>query len=92
MTSVYARGQSVIVSATFTNAASAPANPLTVTLQVKSPSGVITTPTPANVGTGVYEATIIANESGYWRYHWAGTTGSVTPNGEQVFFVSASGF
>lgn len=76
MANVYPLGQTVKVSTTFSTAAGTPANPTTVVLTVRSPSGDATTPTPTNTGTGIYEAILAPDEAGVWRYEFKGTTGT----------------
>lgn len=50
-----------------------PTDPDTVTLTVTSPSGVLTTPTPARTGTGAYRFDVTSNEAGEWQAQWDGT-------------------
>lgn len=87
MANTYPLGQTVTVSTTFANAAGAAANPTTVVLTVRSPSGDVTTPTPSNSGTGTYEAVLAPDEAGVWRYEWKGTTGSAVAVDQDWFTV-----
>jgi len=63
----------VIVTATFRNNAGALANPTTVDVDVKYPSGTTATPVASNVSTGVYSIPIGIDEVGIIYY---GVTGA----------------
>lgn len=95
---IYQRGQSVKLSNSFTNAAGGAANPTTVVCKVETPDGtettytVASTPAIANPSTGTYTLTILADQTGGWRYRWEGTTGDSVAVDEQQFHVLGSAF
>jgi len=74
----YTVGQTVILVGNFTDQFGAPVDPAVVVLSVRSPSGVITTPTTTNTGVGTYEAPVTLTEPGNWWWNWTGTTGGHT--------------
>lgn len=76
----------VQVQGTFTDLAGAATNPTAVTLTVRSPSGLVTTPSATNTATGVYTATITLDEAGEWSYWWQGT-GAVVAAGDGVIYA-----
>ena len=78
MANVYDKGDLVRITGTFTNSAGVAADPTTITLNVKDPSGNVGTYTYAlaeitKSATGVYYKDISLDETGYWYYQWAGT-------------------
>lgn len=81
-------GDSIELRTTFT-VDGVPTNPTAVTLTVRAPDGTTTTPTPANTATGVYEATVSADQAGTWIYRWQGT-GTVVGADEGTFYVGHS--
>lgn len=48
-------------------------DPSSVTLNITSPTNVVTTPTPTKTTTGVYTADVTCDEAGTWSYEWVGT-------------------
>lgn len=58
------------VSQDFRNLAGDLANPTTVVLTVRSPSGTVTTPSLTNTSTGVYAGMITFDEAGEWTWWW----------------------
>jgi uncharacterized protein YfaS (alpha-2-macroglobulin family) len=46
----------------------------TTTLTVEDPSGTITTPAVSNPSLGVYQASVLLDEAGWWSYRWEATT------------------
>lgn len=72
-------------------------DPSTVSIQVKDPSGNITTYSYGGAGAvvrdsvGNYHVNITVNTTGVWYYRVLGA-GSVQKNGEDSFLVSSSQF
>lgn len=88
----YDLGSAVLLTATFTGQDGVtPADPTTVTLRVKDPNGVETTPTATKMSTGVYEYTFTPLVAGVWFYRFEGA-GVVTAVMESNFVVAASMF
>lgn len=87
--SAYVVTSSVTLTATFTNIAGIPANPTTVVLTVKSPSGVTSTPSVTNTSTGVYTATFSLTAPGRWSYEWQ-ATGAIEVATDGVIDVRSS--
>lgn len=72
------KGDQIRITVTFTDTATGlVADPTTVTIKHKDPSGNVTTETyPGNVtksGTGVYYLDISIDETGRWRFRGEGT-------------------
>lgn len=94
----YQRGQTVVLTETFLNAAGATANPTTVTCKVQKSDGTETTyttsstPAIANLSTGVFQLILPATLSGQWAYRWEGTTGTTVAVDEREFSVLLSEF
>lgn len=84
--SVYQINDVVPVTATFTNAAGAPANPTTVTLTIRKPDGTVLTPAPTNSSTGVYTYNLAVDQPGLWWYTFVGT-GAVAAADRNSFLV-----
>lgn len=83
----YYIGQTVRITATF-KVSGVETDPTTVTLIVKSPSGVTTTYTYSlaeleRVSAGVYYKDISISAAGRWHYGWVGT-GTVAAAVEQT--------
>lgn len=78
---------------TFTNADGAPANPTTVTIKVKDPTGARTSITLGivNDGVGKYHYDLPLTKAGQWFYRFEGT-GAVTAADEKFFTVQKSAF
>lgn len=96
--SAYAKGQSVKLTASFTDSAGAAANPTTVTCKVEEPDGTetsytsVSTPAITNPATGSYQLILSTDQSGMFSYRWTGTTGTTTPVVEGQFHVLSSVF
>jgi len=78
--SSYILGQTVRLTATFTNPAGQAADPTTVRFKVKEPSSKQTTYTYVLNGlvvvksaTGIYYIDVLLDKSGYWYYRWEGS-------------------
>jgi hypothetical protein len=83
----YYIGQTVRITATF-KVGGVETDPTTVTLKVKSPSGVTTPYTYSlaeleRVSAGVYYKDVALSETGRWSYGWVGT-GAVAAAVEQT--------
>jgi hypothetical protein len=84
---IYTAGTEVRFSATFA------ADPTTVTLSVKEPSGTTTIytygtdPELVRDGVGEYHADLVLNTAGLWWYKFAGS-GAVTAVKQDCIFVS----
>jgi hypothetical protein len=85
----YLIGQQIRLSASFTTAAGAAADPSAVTLTVRPPSGAPTMPTPAKDSTGNYHADVVPSVAGAWRYRWIGA-GALVAAAEGEFLVTES--
>jgi hypothetical protein len=84
-------GDMVRVKGTWTDAAGAPVAPTAVTLTVKNPAGVATTPALTNPSAGVYYADVDANVVGTWCFRFR-STGSGQAAAEGRFYVRESQF
>ncbi|GMU80033.1 MAG: hypothetical protein AMXMBFR46_28210 [Acidimicrobiia bacterium] len=71
-------GDVVKLTGTFRDAAGDLADPTAVTVTVLEPDGTTSTPTASSASTGVWTATVSIDQSGTWRYRWAGTGVVVT--------------
>lgn len=72
----YPVGSLVRVSAAFTDASGAAVDPTTVTLQVKTPAGTVTSyvdPDVVHDGVGLYHYDIDGSTVGNWEYRWSST-------------------
>jgi hypothetical protein len=90
----YDVGDSVKLTAAFTNDAGAPADPDGIDAIVRTPGEVSTVYTAADFThptVGAYELTVIATEAGEWTWRVAGT-GAVTAASEGHFYVTESAF
>jgi hypothetical protein len=90
----YDVGDSVKLTARFTDDDGAAADPDGITATVRSPSGVETDYTIASFthpALGTYELTVVADESGTWTWRIAGS-GAVTAASEGQFYVTPSSF
>jgi hypothetical protein len=98
MIKVYALGQLVRVTGLFEDDAGTDIDPATVTLEVLSPSGVVSTyvyqgspDTVERDSVGNYHVDVTANEIGDWFYVWTSTgTGQGAEEGQ--FMVAPSHF
>ena len=81
----YDIGDLVHLTAGFVDANGAQADPTTVQLTIKRPTGTDTV-TPTNTGIGAYYYDVPITEAGTWTYRWAGT-GAVTTAEEGSFTV-----
>lgn len=87
----YDIGDTVRLTATFTNESAANADPTTVTVSIRAPDGTVTTPTATQSSTGVYYCDLAVTMAGVWRYRFAGT-GALVAAGEGQLFVRESVF
>lgn len=92
----YDIGDTVRLTAAFTNAAGTAADPATVTLQIKDPSGNVDNYTYAGAtvtksATGSYYYDLSVDEPGTWFFRWKGT-GAVATAEEGSFDVRESHF
>ena len=88
----YDLGNLVRVSGSFTTVTGAPADPTTITLRVKDPTGTIAVYTGGAMvrdGIGAYHYDLVPAKSGTWSYRWEGT-GAVTAAGDSSFAVTPS--
>jgi hypothetical protein len=69
---VFDVGDSVRYSVTFT-AAGTPTNPTSTTLTLTRPDGTTVTPSPTNMGPGLYQADYQLDQAGLWKWEWRGT-------------------
>lgn len=67
----------VILVGEFTDDDKVPAAPVSVTVSVKAPDGVVTTvtggPSITNPQLGRYEYLLVLDQTGFWRWRWEGT-------------------
>lgn len=97
MTNAYDKGDVVVVTMTWTNAAGNYVDPSAVVFRYKDPSGNVTTLTygqdeeVAKIDTGRYVVEIDADEVGEWFVR-AESTGIGAAAGEATFRVKASHF
>lgn len=93
----YDRGDRVRLSAAFTDADGAPADPTTITLYVLDPTRTVTPYVyPAAVemvrdALGAYHADLTLSLEGPWYYRWTGT-GAIVAAAEGRFHVRQSAF
>lgn len=87
MSLIYFSGQDVGLTVTVLDDTGAPADwPVTVSVAVTDPSGVVTSPATASAGRAAYSAVVAgASLPGVWRYRWTAT-------GLGVGFVSEGQF
>ena len=85
----YLIGQQIRLSAVFTNVLGVAADPTTVALTIRPPSGVLSTPTPTKDSTGHYHYDVTPDAAGEWRSRWVGT-GTLVAAAEGLFIVTAS--
>lgn len=85
-------GQTVELSAAFTNLAGTPTDPTAVTLAIRDPTGALVTPapTPTHGATGAYTYNLSVTMAGVWRYRFAGTGAVVAAEEAKVFARSSS--
>jgi hypothetical protein len=65
-------------------------DPTTATLTLYKPDRTLATVSGAQVSTGVYNATFVANQAGYWHYRWTTAGAGADGTKESWFEVSAS--
>lgn len=87
----YDVGDTVRLTATFTDASDVDANPTTVTVSVRAPDGMTTTPTATQDSTGIWYYDLTLSQAGTWRYRFAGT-GALVAAAEGQLFARASVF
>jgi hypothetical protein len=91
-TAIYELGTNAVLSMDFTNPAGAPANPTTVTLKLRKPSGALVTYTDAASTTvGTWTRTVTLDEVGLWSYRFEGT-GAVVQTHDRELLVEGSPF
>lgn len=94
-TYTYNIGDLLRLRATFTDISGAVADPTTVTLKVKAPSGTVTTytypGTVSRLSTGIYYYDFPVTASGTHYYNWAGS-GAYTAADEASFVVVTTQF
>lgn len=85
-------GDLVALAAAFVNAAGSPADPTTVTLAIRDPTGALVdpAPTPTHGATGAYTYDLAITRAGVWRYRFAGTGAVVAAEEAKVFARSSS--
>lgn len=89
---VYDRGDKLRFTAVFKDDLGADADPGTVTLKVKAPSGAVTTHADTvRDSAGHYHFDLSITESGTWTYRWEGANGVETAS-ETQFFVRKGAF
>lgn len=96
MATLYDLGDVVRLTGTFTDSNGTAADPTTVTLEVKDPSGNEATYTYAlsqitKSSTGIYYKDVTTDEGGTWYYRWLGS-GTVASADEGYFYVEDSKF
>jgi hypothetical protein len=80
-------GQLVRLSASFTDASNAAADPTTVACKVRHPSGAVDTyASPTKDSTGHYHQDVTVDAGGLWTVRWEGT-GAVVTAGEGTLVV-----
>lgn len=92
MTFIYNNGQDVPLNVTVLNDAQAPANAASVTVTVTQPDGTALNPTPANAGTGIYQAVVTApTQTGTFLVHWSATGSGFAFTYDDQFQVRPAG-
>lgn len=79
-------GNPVILRGLFV-AAGAAADPDTVSVAVRDPSGATTAPAVTRINVGTYEATITPQITGVWKYKFTGTGAATSVNSDQFLVV-----
>lgn len=74
------------LTARFTDAANAPANPGAVALRIRKPDGTVLTPTPLSDTIGTWYHDVSVDQSGWWAFRFIGT-GANAASEEGRFFV-----
>lgn len=72
MADIYA-GMTARISGVFQDINEQLVDPATVVLRLKSPVGVVTTPTTTRASLGVFYADVLADRAGVWYYRWEAT-------------------
>jgi len=91
MANTYDKGDLVRLTGTFTDPNGALADPTAVTLRLRNPLAVATTPATVKDATGVYHYDLTLDTVGEWFYRWEGT-GAVTTAEEASLYVRATQF
>jgi len=91
---VYATGITVRLSAEFDDGAGVPADPTTITLRVRAPSGELESYSYAQGeiakdAAGKYHKDVAVTEGGHWHYRWEGA-GAIEAVGEGRFYGELS--
>lgn len=90
---VYDLDTLIELTGTFTTSAGAPINPTTVTLRLRTPDGIVTTYTGAQLGNpavGVFTLDFQATQSGPHIYKWQGAGNVEITNPDAYFSVNPS--
>lgn len=80
-------GNKVRIEASIRDISGELADPTTVTVKVRKPSGAVLTISPDRVSTGIYRSEVAVDEGGQWCYRIEGT-GAVTTATEGSFPVA----
>jgi hypothetical protein len=93
----YQRDDLVRLTCTFTNLATAPTDPTTVTISVLNPSGTITAYTYAageiiKSATGIFYYDLALTTVGLWKYRWKGTGTVIAATPDQTINVQDTAF
>ena len=82
-------GSSRTLRSVWTDSDGAPVDPA-VTLTIRDPSDVVTTPVVDNPETGTFTALVLFDETGIWYFEWVGETSEGTTICEGSVCVVAS--
>lgn len=93
MASTYDIGDTVRLTATYTDTGGTAANPTTVTFVYEDPSGTATTITStstsvSNPAVGSFFTDLVPDEAGLWEYR-SSSTGTIIASEEGYFIVRA---
>lgn len=91
MANAYTLGDSIRLSAAFTNSGGNAVDPGSVVCTVRKPSGSTTTPSVTKDSTGNYHSDVDLDAVGEWFYRFEGLTSNKAA-AEQRFIVKASLF
>ena len=92
MAESFVAGQSVVVAVAFRDPDGILVDPAEVEFWVRSPSGVVTEPTPERTGQGMFRFIFSPGDDGRWLVRARGMTDEWTPTQEMMFDVRPSGF
>jgi nitrogen fixation protein FixH len=91
----YAQGQSVTITWTFRDDDGAPADPITQTVRLKAPNGVVSDlpgDSIERVAQGTFQIVVHPMMHGTWTCYVQGEEGDATPTIEHAFEVRGSAF